>query len=282
MIIFIELAKAIIRRVLPVRWKNVLKPLYIKTKFWGRKFECPICSNSFRKLVPGGLAFPVIYEKKIIGAGYNENLYCPICWSNDRDRLLFLFLVSKTKMFHAPLKLLHVAPEPSLQKVFTMSKNIEYVSVDLNSPLAQIKMDITNINMEDEIFDVIICNHVLEHIEDDASAMKELYRVLKFGGFAILQVPISHEIDKTYEDPRIVNPSDREKAFGQGDHVRIYGKDYFARLEKAGFEVTSYNLFNEMTLLEVRKYRLDPNERLFICLKNLSGGKGNNSRAPIS
>src|SRR4249920_3892182 len=123
--------------------------------------------------------------------------------------------------------------------------NINYVSANLDSPLAMIRMDISKIPYKANCFDVIICNHVLEHIPNDRQAMSDLYRVLKPGGWAILQVPISLSLDRTYEDPTAVTREEREKKFGQHDHVRIYAKDYKDRLENVGFTVEVYSFRKE-------------------------------------
>jgi SAM-dependent methyltransferase len=141
------------------------------------------------------------------------------------------------------------------------------VSVDLDSPLAQMQMDITDITFADNSFELIICNHVLEHIPDDAQAMRELFRVLKPGGLAILQVPISYAIDSTYEDFTIVDSEARLAAFGQRDHVRIYGPDYPQRLGRAGFAVKAHPVTEMFRDDEVDQFRLLINERLFECRK---------------
>lgn len=135
------------------------------------------------------------------------------------------------------MRVLHVAPEKNLGSWLSRQHGIEYVSADLTAPNVMVKMDLTDICCPGDFFDAIICNHVLEHISDDAKAMTELYRVLKPSGWAILQVPISRNLSATYEDASIIDPEDRAQAFGQSDHVRIYGVDYVDRLKRAGFDV---------------------------------------------
>ncbi|MBE0446813.1 MAG: methyltransferase domain-containing protein [Actinobacteria bacterium] len=233
----------------------------------GTEFECPLCGSSFRKFLPNGLDLPVLKEKDIVGAGYRLNTLCPRCHSSERERLIYLYLRDNTNLFHENLKLLHIAPEKSLSRVLTTYRNIDYLSADLNSPRAMIKMDITDIKHADNLFDVIICNHVLEHIPNDRKAMSELYRVLKPGGWAILQVPISLSLNKTYEDPAITSPEEREKMFGQSDHVRIYAKDYKDRLEKAGFSIKTYSFTKEFDDSTTQKYGLLKEEDLYICSK---------------
>jgi predicted SAM-dependent methyltransferase len=143
--------------------------------------------------------------------------------------------------------------------------NLDYVSADINSPLAMVKMDITNIPCEDNSFDTILCSHVLEHVMDDQKAMRELFRVLKPEGWAILQVPIDCERDKTFEDPNIVSPEDREKFFGLSDHVRVYGLDYKDRLEKAGFKVKVDHYVKNLGDDMVEKHRLWRGEDIYFC-----------------
>jgi len=130
--------------------------------------------------------------------------------------------------------------------------------------VADRKIDIKDINFEDNFFDVIICNHVLEHIVDDRKAMCELFRVLKPGGEAILQVPISKYNKKTFEDFSIILPEEREKYFGQKDHVRIYGKDYKNRLERIGFKVELYDIKNDLNIQDIKKFGLNEEEILYI------------------
>jgi ubiquinone/menaquinone biosynthesis C-methylase UbiE len=161
-----------------------------------------------------------------------------------------------------------MAPEANLQKVLMAQPNIEYLSADLSSPVAAVQMDITDIEYEDDSFHVVICNHVLEHVPDDRKAMAELYRVLKPEGWAILQVPISLSLNQTYEDPMVISPEEREKVFGQSDHVRIYAKDYKDRLEQAGFRVKVYSFAKEFGESATHKYGLSKDENIYICSKS--------------
>ncbi len=201
------------------------------------RYECPFCGVHLKRFLPFGLKFAVLREKQIVGGGYRENARCPSCGCIDRERLLYLYLRNETKLFEQPVRLLHVAPEARVAEVLHKLSHIEYVTADISGANVMTTMDITRIQFADDSFDAIICNHVLEHIIDDARAMSELHRVLKPGGWAILQVPISRLLDRTYEDFSIADTAAREAAFGQGDHVRIYGKDYPARLARAGFAV---------------------------------------------
>ncbi len=227
----------------------LIYPFYV-----GKKHYCPICKHSFRKFLP--------YGNK--GAA---NRLCPNCLSLERHRLLWLYLKNKTAFFTEKYKVLHIAPEQPFIKRFKKLPALSYITADLLSPLADVKMDIRNIPFENETFDVVICNHVLEHIDDDLKAMTEIFRVLRKNGFAIVQVPLDSKLSKTYEDFSITSPEEREKIFGQYDHLRIYGLDYPQRLEKAGFKVEINHYIETFADEEINYYRLDKNELLYIAHK---------------
>jgi len=175
---------------------------------------------------------------KPFGYPPRQKAACPRCGSVERHRLLWIFLQRKTDLFkRAAGKMLHVAAEPCFESRFKKAFGRNYVTADLYNPDAMVKMDITGIQYPNESFDIVICNHVLEHVSDDLKAIREFYRVLKKGGWAILLVPIA-DIDKTYEDFSINTDAGRLAAFGQADHVRKYGKDYIERLKSADFTVS--------------------------------------------
>jgi len=204
----------------------------------------------------------------IVGGGYRFAL-CPRCHSTDRERLIYWYIIYKTNILNSSksIKLLHIAPERNLQKVFRVNSIMEYINGDLNPLIAEKVIDIADINFENNYFDFIICNHVLEHVKDDRKAMSELFRVLKPKGFAILQVPISKNVKETFEDFSITSPEERERYFGQKDHVRIYGKDYKERLESAGFKVELYDIKDELNTKNIRKHGFNENEILYVCRK---------------
>jgi SAM-dependent methyltransferase len=233
------------------------------------EIECPFCGERSRNFGPAGLDIPVLKERHVVGAGYRPYAVCPRCHSLDRERLIYLYLMKKTKVFRRNLTLLHVAPERNLQHVLAARENIDYHSVDISSTSADASMDIMYLGYRAGSFDVVICNHVLEHVSDDKKAMSELRRVLKPGGWAILQVPISLSLDQTYENPLIVAPGDRERLFGQSDHVRIYGKDYRDRLEQTGFLVRVQSSKREFGESACRRYGLIRDENLYVCHKPL-------------
>lgn len=238
--------------------RHVLRfvPIYGKLmslKYAGNQVICPCCNGHFRNFM------------SLSKSHYDQ--ICPKCLSFSRHRLISLYLKNKTNIFSDSLKVLHIAPEYFLYKTLRSSPHLEYISADLDSSLAMVKMDITSIQFEDNTFDVVLCSHVLEHIIDDQKAMRELFRVLKPGGWAILQSPIDLRRDKTFEDFNIVSPDDREKAFWQSDHVRLYGRDYKDRLEAAGFTVKIDDYVKTLGIDMVKKYGLQEGEDIYFCIK---------------
>jgi len=222
----------------------------------GKSKQCPICKTGLKKFLPYGRR-PA-----------RDQALCPKCLSLERHRLIWLFLERETSFFTSEVKFLHVAPEICFIKPFSQLKKLDYITADLNSPWAKVKMDIHEIPFEDNTFDAIMCNHVLEHVRNDRQAMQELYRVLKPGGWAILQIPFFYPLpDQTIEDDRITSPKEREKVFGQRDHVRLYGKDYRDRLSSAGFQVKSMVYAKSLPDDVVLKYGLPVKEELFYCVK---------------
>lgn len=267
-----------IKRLIPFWLGKKIRGTYQKFLgflYKGKNYYCPYCQHSFSKMMADGEHLDVISKYQIIGSGYRENCTCPRCYSKDRDRLIHLYLEKKTRIFTDAHRVLHIAPEAWLKELFQSLPHIHYTNgVKDGENMAYYYdrmtryLDITDLEMKDDFYDTIVCNHVLEHIPDDITAMKEIFRVLKPGGWAILQVPYSAILDQTYEDSSIVSPADREKYFGQFDHVRIYGNDYVQRLHSSGFMVEQFNPVNEIWGKEyVSKYALNPKENLFIAHK---------------
>jgi len=221
----------------------------------GDRYTDPIDGRSYRKFLPYG------YEV------VRENVLAPGTLSLERHRLCWLYLTRKTDLFVKPQKLLHFAPEQAFLKRFKKLEHLDYTTTDLNSPIADVKADICDLPFDDESFDFIICNHVLEHIPDDTKALSELFRVLRTGGTAILQVPYKASLDRTLEDPSITDPAERQKIFGQYDHVRLYGLDYFDKLSDAGFKVDPFDLCMELSPSEIDRYRLPAGELIPVCRK---------------
>lgn len=217
----------------------------------GNKVACPVCGGHFRKFLPYG------YNQS------RENALCPRCFSLERHRLLWIFLKRDTDFFTRNQKVLHVAPEQCFHKRFRALKNLTYVTADLESPLADVKLDVQHMPFADNEFDVVICNHVLEHVPDDRLALREIFRVLKSEGYAILQVPVVFSMESTYEDPSITDPAERLKHFKQRDHYRIYGGDFIKRVTEAGFELRSENFMDHLPLEEKRTYCLPEKEFMY-------------------
>lgn len=243
----------------------VPRPLLISISYWvrpiiafyykGNTYTDPIDGKSFRKFLPYG------YEKP------REGVLSPSTLSLERHRLLWLYLKNQTNFFTANLKVLHFAPEQAFLKRFKKLKNIIYTTTDLKSPIADVKADICKLPFKSNSYDVILCNHVLEHIPDDTKAMKELYRVLKPGGWGIFQIPQDLKREKTFEDNSIIDRKERAKIFGQYDHVRIYGKDYFNKLRNIGFKVDEVDYTRTLSNDKIEQYRLAKGEILPVVWK---------------
>ena len=223
--------------------------------FKGSNFTDPIDGKSYRKFLPYG------YGKQ------RPNALSPGTLSLERHRQMWLYLQNETNFFTHKLKVLHIAPEQEFLRKFKKMKNLEYTSADLFSPIVDVKADIVDLPFEDNSFDVIICNHVLEHIVDDRKAMSELYRVMKSGGWGIVQVPMKNSLEKTYEDFTITDPKERQKHFGQYDHVRWYGMDYFDRLKSVGFDADINFYSQKFSEADIKRFGLNKNEILPVVRK---------------
>lgn len=220
----------------------------------GKKVECPVCSSTFRKFLP-------------YGRQSRDNALCPNCLSLERHRLIWLYLKRETSFFTEKAKLLHVAPEYCFINRFDKLPHLEYITADIESPLAKVKMDVHEIPFPESSFDMVFCNHVLEHVTDDRKAMREIYRVMKPGGWGILLIPLFYPLpDQTIEDPSITDSRVREELFGQDDHVRKYGLDYVDRLKEAGFEVED-NFVNQLSSAEQARFGIPASEVLFTVKK---------------
>ncbi len=263
----------VIHALVPERYHSKLRATVKRFSYVGLRRECPFCHARLRNFLPFGLKLPVLSEQHVVGGGYRDNALCPVCLSIDRERLVYLYLRERTDLLSRPGRLLHIAPEGALGRVLREHRAAGYVTADLSSPRAMIHMDLVAIPFPDRSFDTVICNHVLEHIPDDRRAMSELYRILKPGGWAILQVPISLALPSTYEDPSIVTPERRAHAFGQDNHVRIYATDYEQRLQQARFVVTVFDWTADPIHFGGRRNRfgLNPDERVFLVTKPGSG-----------
>lgn len=228
----------------------------IKWYFKGTRFTDPIDGSSYRKFLPYG------YQK------IRENALCPGTLSLERHRLLWLYLERETNFIDNAIKVLHVAPEQVFYQKFKTFSHWEYTTTDLHSPLAEIKADLCELPFQDNYYDLILCNHVLEHIPEDQKAMQEMYRVLKQGGTLIAQVPLEENRTQTLEDNSITDKATRTEIFGQYDHVRIYGTDYYTRLESVGFDSHAIDFLKKLTSQEKQKFALPYSEKIPIAIKN--------------
>ena len=246
-----------IPRPILIRLSFLAKPI-LALLLKGNRFTDPIDGKSFRIFLPYG------YGKQ------RNNVLSPSTLSLERHRLLWLYLKNETSFFTETEKknVLHFAPEQAFYKLFRNQKNIAYTTTDLLSPLADVKADICNLPFEDNAYDYIFCNHVLEHIPDDTKAMNELFRVLKPNGMAILQIPQDLKRASTFSDDTITNQKERAAIFGQYDHVRIYGRDYFDKLRSIGFKVVEEDYTAKIAPELVEKYCLAKGEIIPICFKN--------------
>ena len=267
-----------IPRPILIRLSIVVRPI-LAFMLKGNTFTDPIDGKSFRMFLPYGYG------------NQRNNVLSPSTLSLERHRLLWLYLQNETDFFQSELdsdspvtqnkriklrkdaetssalKVLHFAPEQEFYKRFKKQTNIDYTTTDLFSPLADIKADICNLPFEDNTYDILFCNHVLEHIPDDTKAMQELYRVLKPGGMGIFQIPQDLSRATTFSDNTIIDQKERAKIFGQYDHVRVYGRDYFDKLRSIGFNVIEEDYTNKISSELVEKYCLAKGEIIPICFK---------------
>ncbi|NDB33821.1 MAG: SAM-dependent methyltransferase [Flavobacteriia bacterium] len=223
----------------------------------GNKVECPVCNKTFSKFLSYGSA-----------VAHRENVLCPYDLTLERHRLMWLYLRDFSTFFTAPsLDVLHMAPEQCFLPIFKKQANLNYVTADIESPIADMHFDLHQIPLEENRFDVVFCNHVMEHVDDPRQCMRELFRVMKPGGWAIMQVPQDMNREITYEDPTVVTPEDREKHFWQKDHVRLFGKDYPDYLRSAGFEVEEFWLKDHLDAKTFDRFRISSDEVLYIAKK---------------
>ena len=266
-----------IPRPILIRLSIVVRPV-LAFLLKGNTFTDPIDGKSFRMFLPYGYGTQ------------RNNVLSPSTLSLERHRLLWLYLQNETDFFQfelvsdspvtknkriklrdtetsSALKVLHFAPEQEFYKRFKKQINIDYTTTDLLSPLADVKADICNLPFEDNTYDIIFCNHVLEHIPDDTKAIQELYRVLKPGGMGIFQIPQDLSRTTTFSDDMIIDQKERAKIFGQYDHVRVYGRDYFDKLRSIGFKVIEEDYTNKIAPELVEKYCLAKGEIIPVCFK---------------
>ncbi len=244
-----------IPRPLLIRLSYVIAPV-VAVALKGKTYTDPIDGKSYKSFLPYG------YGKQ------RNNVLAPGTLSLERHRLLWLYLKNETDFFTSTKKVLHFAPEQAFYKRFRNQQNLDYTTTDLYSPLADVKADICNLPFKNNTYDLILCNHVLEHIPDDTKAMQELYRVMKPGGMGIFQIPQDLSRETTFEDDSITDPKERARIFGQYDHVRVYGKDYFDKLRSVGFRVVEEDYTNKIAPADVERFCLAKGEIIPVCHKD--------------
>jgi hypothetical protein len=249
-----SLVKSVGRALLPARARLALRDAYTRIEpylYAGNRVSCPCCGSRYREFLPHR---------------GRRNARCPHCDSLERHRLLYLFLRDRIR---GGLSVLHFAPEGVLRRTLESEPGLRYTSVDLDSPHAAVHADITRLAFRDDCFDAVLCVHVLEHIPDDARALREILRVIRPGGWAVLQVPLERDRAVTYEDWSITDPARRLERFGQEDHVRVYGLDYKDRLARAGFQVRIENFARKLGPSAVLRHGLAEDEEIYLCEKPL-------------
>lgn len=239
----------------------------------GKKCYCLYCNMSYGKFLHKGVKSEVFKKYKVAGGGYKKNAQCPNCGSSDRARLLALFFTLRTNIFNKKTDLLHISPDRHIANFIDKNAKVNQVigalEIDQFKEYDPIEIDIQKMDLDNEQYEVILCCHVLEHVDDDEKAMREIYRVLKPNGFAILQIPLALNLNTTLEDKSLKTKKERKIAFGQVDHVRLYGLDYFDKLQMAGFRVIRDNPFdnNWLNTQELAKHRLDRIEDVIVAYK---------------
>lgn len=257
--------KAIAKQVLSRESRVALRKIY----YFGTRHTCTVCGSRVRKYYPSGFELPILRELDVIGGEYRLDDTCPVCWSHCRTRLVRAYLEREIRIGSRPMSILHFAPEAGIAEFIRSKPDIAYDPVDLDpSRYVQVpgtrRADVTAIDRPDASYDLVICNHVLEHVPDDALAMREILRVLKPGvGVAMLQVPLSARLDRTIEDPSVTEVAERERRFGQFDHIRLYGADYAERLASAGFDVAVLDPLKAWGQDVVDGLGLNPREHVF-------------------
>lgn len=239
----------------------------------GHKAYCVYCDKTFGKFLHEGVKAEVFKKYRVAGGGYKLNVQCPYCGSVDRSRLLYLFFQLRTDIYKKKTLLLHISPNREIARAIGANANVEQVcgSIEPESypEFNASYIDVQRIGGPDNHYDVVVCCHVIEHVEDDTLAFSEIYRVLKPNGFAVLQVPLALNLEKTLEDKNDRTPKQRKIAYGQVDHVRLYGLDYLEKIKAAGFKVVLDNPFTNgwLNREELERHRLDPIEDVIVAHK---------------
>jgi SAM-dependent methyltransferase len=241
-----------ITRALNRSARSVARKAYVAARYRGLRYLCPCCETRFRRLAPHGRP-------------PRPDRACPQCRALKRHRLLWLYLLRELNILTRSYRVLHVAPERAIRQRLSSAPNLTYVTTDLNIAKAAVRAELGRLPFEDSCFDIVICSHVLEHIEDDLESMVEMHRVLAPTGHALIMVPVNPRLSETYDDPSITDPDARTRAYGHPGHVRYYGKDVTARLEKSGFRVDPVDYVDHMSAKEAERIRASRGELIYVC-----------------
>lgn len=243
-----------VKTIMPPRCRRVLRRCAARAVHFGGQRFCPCCNSYLRRFGPYG-------ERP------RPDALCPVCGALERHRLATMYLGVRRDLLSDLNRVLHVAPEPPVAQVLQRWVSDSYVSMDVDLSIENItvRADLTRLPFRSKVFDCIYCSHALEHVPEDQRAMEELHRVLRPGGWALIQVPIKRDV--TFEDPTIVNPDLRRRLFGQADHVRVYGRDFTDRLARARFSVSVERPQRSFAREVVSRCGLNAKEDIFLCTK---------------
>ncbi len=250
-----------IRKRLGVRCLSIVELYYLvryRFLYRGDRFACPCCSARLSRFLalttPSGIR--------------SESVICPRCDSHPRHRLLWLYFHAQCRdLFDKRIQLLHLAPEFCFERHFRRNPNLNYVTADLTAPQVDLHADVCCLPFAERRFNVVLCNHVLEHVTDDRRAISEIYRVIRPGGWALMQVPVDSEREITLEDAEVRTPEERELYYGQDDHVRQYGIDFVDRIRRAGFSIDVIDYTSILGQPLVEYHGLPQRELIYLCRK---------------
>lgn len=243
--------------------------------FAGREHTCVLCGNGIRTFASHGGGAKVLTERKVVGGMRRDHDRCPVCHGSDRTRLIMLYLDRETTLGRAPTQVLHVAPDFGLYLWLKGRAGVRYFGSDLDASryrhiAGMAAADLTQTPFDSASFDIVICSHVLEHVPDDGAAFAELHRILKPGGHAVLLTPFALDGRGTDEDLSVTDPGERDRRYGQWDHVRLYDRgDFLGRMRAAGFAADLYDPYSADPA-RADALHLNPDELLPIGRKSLA------------
>ena len=239
-------------RTLHRRARSVARQAYVAARYRGHRYLCPCCEHQFRRLAPHGRP-------------PRPGRACPNCRALQRHRLLWLYLVRERNILSSSYRVLHVAPERAIRRRLSSASNLTYVTVDLAMAEAAVHSELEALPFEDACFDIVICSHVLEHVQHDLQSMAEMHRVLAPTGRALIMVPVDRRRSETHEDASITDPDARRQVFGHPGHVRYYGTDVTTRLEQSGFGVDPVDYADHIPPEEAERIRVSRGELIYVC-----------------